>query len=383
VNWGEIVRLTLVIHAMGSGGAERVVATMANTWAARGWEVTLLTFDDGSEPSFYPLDARVSHRPLGVAAASGGLRRAFMSNVDRVKAIRRAIVASRPDAVLSFLDMVNVRVLLATRGLGVPTVVMEQTDPGQKQLAASWKLLRRVLYRRASALVVLSETSRSYFPAAIQAKSAIIPNPIAIEPANPADALAEREGHTAVAMGRFAPEKGFDLLLDAFARIAGAHPDWRLTIWGDGPLRPQLESLCERLGLTGRVLLPGRTTEPFRELRRADLFVMSSRREGFPLALGEAMACGLPAVSFDCPSGPRQLIRHEVDGLLVPDGDVVALAAAMSRLMADPAERQRLAVRALDVNDRFGADRVLRQWEDLIARLVSGAARPRYEAAVP
>jgi GalNAc-alpha-(1->4)-GalNAc-alpha-(1->3)-diNAcBac-PP-undecaprenol alpha-1,4-N-acetyl-D-galactosaminyltransferase len=375
------VRLTLVIHAMGSGGAERVVATMANTWAARGWEITLLTFDDGSEPSFYPLDSRVRHQPLGVAAASGGFRRAVASNFERIRTLRRAIVASCPDAVLSFLDTVNVRVLIATRGLGIPTIVMEQTDPGQKELAAVWKKLRRALYPRASALVVLSETSRSYFPPSIQAKSIIIPNPIAIEPPRHSDRDAPHSPRTVMAMGRLAPEKGFDLLLDAFARIANAHPDWRLVIWGEGPLRSQLESLRDSLGLNERALLPGRTTEPFRELRRADLFVMSSRREGFPLALGEAMACGLPAVSFDCPSGPRQIIRHGVDGLLVPDGDVIGLSAAMSRLMTDAAERRRLAARALDVNDRFGAARVLAQWEELITRFVGNEPSSRYEAA--
>src|SRR4051812_20844983 len=119
---------------MSNGGAERVVATMANTWVARGWQITLLTFDDGSEPSFYPLDSRVDHRPLGVAAASAGALQAVTSNVDRIRLIRHAIKSSRPEVVCSFLDMVNVRVLLATRGLGIPTIVMEQTDPGQKQL---------------------------------------------------------------------------------------------------------------------------------------------------------------------------------------------------------------------------------------------------------
>jgi glycosyltransferase involved in cell wall biosynthesis len=360
------VRLTLVIHSMANGGAERVVATMANAWVARGWEITLLTFDDGEEPSFYPLDARVERRPLGVAAASCGSVHAIRSNVDRVRMLRHAIQASRPEVVVSFLDMVNVRVLLATRGLGLPTIVMEQTDPGQKQIGPAWNTLRRVLYPRAQRLVVLSETSRSFFGPAIRKRSVIIPNPIAIEPPKPGEKMSPAQERTVIAMGRFAPEKGFDLLLDAFARIAHEHPSWRLVIWGDGHLRSQLEVLRDRLGLTERVSLPGRTTEPFAALRRADLFVMSSRREGFPLALGEAMACGLPAVSFDCPSGPRELIRHEIDGLLVPDGDVPALADALDRLMTNDAERAQLAARAVDVNERFGAERVLGQWERML-----------------
>lgn len=356
---------------MSNGGAERVVATMANAWVARGWEITLLTFDDGSEPSFYPLDARVDHRPLGIASSSSGAVQAIRRNVDRIRSVRNAITSSRPDVVISFLDMVNVRVLLATRGLDLPTIVMEQTDPGQKQIGWAWNTLRRLLYPRAQRLVVLSATSRSFFGPAIQKRSVIIPNPIAIEPPTWDENSNPKAGRTVVAMGRFAPEKGFDLLLEAFARIADDHPTWRLVIWGDGPLRPQLEALRDQRGLSERVSMPGRTTEPFVALRKADLFVMSSRREGFPLALGEAMACGLPAVSFDCPSGPRELIRHEIDGLLVPDGDVPALADALDRVMTNDAERQRLAARAVDVNERFGAERVLGQWEAMLREVVS------------
>ncbi|MEA2583619.1 MAG: hypothetical protein QOF33_1704, partial [Thermomicrobiales bacterium] len=165
------MRLTLVIHAMTNGGAERVAATMANSWAARGWEVTLLTFDDGREPPFYTLDRRVRHRPLGISRVSGGFRRAVANNLMRVRTIREAIRTSQPDVVLSFLDTANVLVLLAGRGLGIPTIVTEHTDPAQKRLLRTWNLLRRLLYPRASRVVVLSETARSFFPPSIQARS--------------------------------------------------------------------------------------------------------------------------------------------------------------------------------------------------------------------
>jgi glycosyltransferase involved in cell wall biosynthesis len=195
-----------------------------------------------------------------------------------------------------------------------------------------------------------------------------MPNPIAVEPPDKASAP-PRPRRTLIALGRFGPEKGFDLLIDAFSRIAERHPWWDLWIWGDGPLRTELERQRDRLGLADRVFLPGRTSTPHEELRKADLFAMSSRREGFPMALGEAMACGLPAVSSDCPSGPRQIIRPDVDGLLVPPEDAQALASALSAVMGDDALRARLASRAPEVLERFGLEQIMARWEALLSEI--------------
>jgi GalNAc-alpha-(1->4)-GalNAc-alpha-(1->3)-diNAcBac-PP-undecaprenol alpha-1,4-N-acetyl-D-galactosaminyltransferase len=356
-------RITLVIPSLTSGGAERVMATMANHWVTTGRQVTLLTLDDGNEPPFFPLHPAVQHHSLGVYGESRGALRAVRNNVERIFTLRRAIARSKPDVVLSFLDTTNVLTLLATRGLGLPVIVEEHTDPAQKTIGR-WESLRRLLYPRASRVVVLSETAREYFGPGIRSRSVVMPNPISVAPPGDRPA-APRARRTLIALGRLGPEKGFDLLIDSFAEIAERHAEWDLVIRGEGPRRRDLEQQRDRLGLANRVSLLGRTSTPYEELRQADLFVMSSRREGFPMALGEAMACGLPAVSTDCPSGPRQIIRPGIDGLLVPPDDVHSLAGALSQVMGDDALRTRLASREPEVLERFGIEQIMARWETL------------------
>ena len=180
----------------------------------------------------------------------------------------------------------------------------------------------------------------------------------------------------AVSIARLIHAKGFDLVLRAFARVSSKHPQWTLAIVGEGPLRTRLEDLCDELKIRQRVFFTGQVKNPDEILSRADLFVMSSRFEGFPNALCEAMAHGVPVISTDCPSGPRAIIRDNVDGVLIPNGDVEALAAAMDRLMGDGVERKRLGLGATYVTERFGLDKVMAMWETALER-----ALPRQASA--
>jgi len=158
-------------------------------------------------------------------------------------------------------------------------------------------------------------------------------------------------------------------LLEAFVTLARKYYNWNLVILGEGPERRALETQVQAFGLDGRVFLPGRVGNVGEWYERADVYVMSSRFEGFPNALAEAMAHGLPAVSFDCDTGPRDIIRPEVDGLLVLPGNVDALTAALDRLMDDAALRAQFAARAVEVRERFSMERIAGMWEELFAKL--------------
>jgi glycosyltransferase involved in cell wall biosynthesis len=301
--------------------------------------------------------------PNHIAAAWNMLR--------RIRTLRQAIRVSRPEVIISFCQSTNVMTLLATRGLSMPIIVSEHNDPAQPILRKEWTYLRRWTYPWASKITVLSASYVNYFPLQVQRNCTVVPNPIVMPNKIADDRITSNEQGTKniIAMGTIIEQKGFDNLLKAFSLIAEKYSDWHLTIWGEGPERARLVSLCNEAGLEQRIHLPGLTNQPFEKMKQADLFVLSSRFEGFPMVLCEAMACGLPVISFDCSAGIRDIIRDGVDGVLVPSEDVHALAGAMRTLMRAPQERQRLASHAPEILDRFGLEKVMSIWDQLLSEV--------------
>lgn len=338
--------------------------TLANHWASRGWDVGIATFDDGSRPPFFAVDPRVRRRPLDLARRSRSILHAVANNVRRVPILRAAIRAEAPDRVIAFMDSTNVLAVLAAAGTGIPVVVSERTHPAHHEIPAAWRFLRRRVYPRAASIVVQTGGARDWFPAALRDRIRVVPNPVLAPEVSPPG---DRSGRPFfLALGRLDPAKGFDLLIRAFATFAPGRPDWDLAIVGEGPERGLLESLVGELGLAGRVSLPGATTAPAAWYSRAQAFVLSSRYEGFPNALLEAMAAGLPAVAFDCESGPAEILRDGVDGILVAAGDTDALASALAELARDPERRSRLGRAAREVVERYGLPAVASRWEDVL-----------------
>lgn len=346
-----------------------MLSTLANAWAERGHLVTFLTFDSEG-PVAFVLSPAIKFQPLPLLRASGSLLAGLISNVRRLRVLRAAIRESNPDVVVSFVTCSNVLSIIASVGLHVPVIVSERSDPLHFETGLVWRSLRTITYPKAAAVVCLTGHSEASCRRFAAGKALIIPNPVAFREQS-TRIRTSGESKQIFAMGRLDPVKGFDLLLEAFHSIASRHPHWSLTILGEGPEREHLEGLIADSGLTGRVSLPGWVADPFPLLAGADLFVLSSRVEGFPNALCEAMACGIPAVAFDCRSGPADIVRHEVDGLLVPPEDVHALAASMDRVMKDPIERTRLGHRASEVVQRFGFNDILQRWNDLFHKVCS------------
>jgi GalNAc-alpha-(1->4)-GalNAc-alpha-(1->3)-diNAcBac-PP-undecaprenol alpha-1,4-N-acetyl-D-galactosaminyltransferase len=361
-------RLTLVVPSLEFGGAEHVVVQMANHWAAAGDRVTVITLSSATGDT-YALDSGVTRIALNAMRESRGVIEALSHNLIRVRLLRAAIIRSDAEKVISFTDRMNVLTVLASRPLGVDTVISERIDPSRYEIGRAWSWMRRRVYPSARALVVQTERVRKQMIGVMRGRPIyVIPNAVAVPSAEARPAREASEKKQILAVGRLAPQKGFDLLIEAFSQVAERHPGWSIKILGEGPARASLEQLIASKRLTDRVMLAGWQRDPIAVMRDAEVFVLSSRFEGFPNALLEAMACGLASISFDCESGPSEIIRDGVDGVLVPPESVSSLAAAMERLISDEALRCRLGTEAVRVVERFGVVPYFARWDAVLRR---------------
>ena len=363
-------RLVFFIQSMGGGGAERVTANLANFWADQGWDITVVTLAPVIL-DFYELHPAVKRLCLNLTGESRHVVMGFGQNLRRVMAMRRVLQELAPEIALAVMTGANVRLALAAWGLPVLAVGSEHVHPPQFPLGFLWEVLRRYSYGRLNAVAALTSESSEWLQTHTTAKQVVvIPNaapwPLPAQDPKMSPKSIRVDGRKILlGVGRLVAEKGFDLLIHAFALLANKHQDWDLVILGEGLQRPMIENIVKTTGLEDRVFLPGSVNNVGEWYERADIYVMSSRFEGFGNALAEALAHGLPAVSFDCDTGPRNIIRHERDGLLAAPEDITGLALALDRLMADAGLREQFTCSAIEARERFSIKRVTGMWEDL------------------
>jgi glycosyltransferase involved in cell wall biosynthesis len=368
-----LLRICIVLPGLSAGGTERVVSVLANEWIARGWAVTLLTLENADAVPYYRLDPNIEIRKLGVPPFKNTAAKAMFAGVRRVRALRCAFKDIKPDLVFSFLTRTNVMVLAAASGLPLQVVVSERNNPALQDVGPVWGFLRNTFYPRAFGLVTMTSGALAFFPPALRKRSWVIPNPVDLSEIGER----RREGKTLVAVGRLVPQKGFDLLLQAFADVSRDHPEWTLVIWGEGTSRAELERQRDELGLTARVRMPGVTPKPGTWVETADVFVLSSRFEGWGIVLLEAMAADLPVVSFDCEWGPREMIEDEKNGILVERENVGALADALRRMLSSPSLRSQLGDAAGMTAREFTPQRIVDRWDEVALAAFGSRPDPR------
>lgn len=383
----------VLFNAYASGGTTRTVVNQANA-LCRTHDVEIASVYRHRRTPRFEIDPRVRLVPLSERRSDGSRRGAPERWWELPVRLARRFPNPMPHRVdgrfARWHPTVDARLLryLRTRDHGI----LVTTRPGTNLLAArvaprgqvtvaqdhmhlaSYEpRLRDAIvraYRRFDAVVTLTEDDCTAYREALAGaptRVECIPNGVPLPRLPPA----RLEAKVLVAAGRLAYQKGFDQLLDAFRIVAGEHPDWQLWIFGGGPRQRELAAQIKRLGLVGRAHLKGTVQRLDEQFAAASIYVLSSRFEGFPMVLLEAMSAGLPAVAFDCPTGPAQIITPGKSGLLVPATDVPALAAGICELIKDPARRRAMGQAALADAAHYSIDAVASRWEELFVELLA------------
>lgn len=364
-------RVLIFIYSMAGGGAERVISHLANSLVNENADVCIVTIA-GEQSDVYTLDKRVQRIGLSLDKTSSGVSGAIYRNLARVHSLRHVIREYGPNVVLSFMTESNIVALLASSGLNHRVVVSERIFPPAESLSTYWSWLRRKCYPWADSVVVqTTATSNWVIRNCPKTRVNIIPNAamdiIDQEPFVSVDAHSSPEEHIILSLSQLRPQKGIDRLIDSFASLSPQiAKGWVLVIAGDGPLDDELRRQAAGKNLHNRVRFVGRVGNVGDWYRRADIFVLSSYYEGFPNALLEAMAIGAAVISVDCNAGPRDIISHDVDGLLVSNSEPQALANAITRLISNPQLRNRLGEHAERSASRFSEKSVLKKWRDIL-----------------
>lgn len=369
--------IAFLIPSLRTGGAERVCALLANHWAARGHQVTVMTFEDAGDDAF-ELVPQIERVIVGQSTLTSTVWRTLKKNIARVSFVRRQLRNRKVDVAVSFMSPANVCLALAALGSLTAAIGTERTFPPAIPLGPLRERLRWVLYGLLDHVVAQTRDSADWLRHNTRAQAvSAIPNPLVLPLTTRQPVVAPhdwlRPGNRLVlAFGRLSVEKQFDQLVSAFCHASEHMTGWQLVILGDGPMREQLHETVRRNGLGNLVALPGAVGNVADWLQVASIYALTSAFEGYPNSLLEALASGVPAVAYDCRTGPRELIIDGVNGFLVPPNSLGNLAARLTTLMNDEPLRRRFAERAKSTADSHSLAQIAPQWEEVFNSALLG-----------
>ena len=359
------MHITLFISGVSGGGAERVTCGLANYLVNMGNHVDIITMSDDA-PS-YPLSDSINR----ICLIKKNERRFLLFNqYIRIQRLKNYLINSNTDIYIVMLPVPTIMLLKLKKYTQCPIVVSERNDPNS--MPKLQQLYVNKLAERASGYVFQTEEAYNYYSKYIKKiPSAIIPNAVNEEILKNVSEIDYRDKKI-VAVGRLTKQKNYDLLIDAFAKISLSYPEYTLQIYGKGPLKEKLEKKISKLGLSNRVLLQGYSNDISSVVKNSSIYVLSSDYEGMPNSLMEAMALGVPCIATDCPvGGPRFLIKNQINGLLIPVNNYVALQEAIAFLLDNPEKATFIGERAKSVGIEFSPENIYHKWALFIEKINS------------
>ena len=376
----KLVYITPALYM--AGGVERVLTLKANYFAEHfGYDITIILTEGKDKPLFYPLSNKIKVINLNIGFeelwSCSFVKKIFVylkKQRQFKKTLTKELMRLRPDITISLLrreiNFLN-DIKDGSRKIGELHVNranyrnFEANDSNffKNLFAKFWMHSLVAKLKKLDRFVVLTEEDKDAWPEL--KNNRVIPDPLSFLPTK----YSELKERRVIAVGRYVYQKGFDLLLQAWSKIEKLYPDWQLVIFGDGDRTPY-ENQMKALGVDdNRCHLNGPTSNVQHEYINSSIFVFSSRFEGFGMVLVEAMACGLPVVSFDCPCGPKDIIKDGEDGILVENGNIDLLASSLSILINDEFLRKSMSKAGQKNAQRFNIVHIAEQWRDLFESL--------------
>lgn len=347
------MKILFVIGSLAGGGAERVVSEISGAMAEQNDEISILTI--ASSKIGYNISPRVKVIDCSRRTSAIGI-----NFIKRVSKIRNLIKANKPDMVISFTVAVNIYSILSCIGLKTKLILAERNDPRFDPENKVTRMLRSVLYPLANNYVFQTNGEKEFFSKKIQKRSTVIPNPV--NPNLPEPHKGEREKKFVTAV-RLTPQKNIVMAIDAFEKVVKKHPEYIFEIYGEGPLKEELQNYIELKSLSKSVFLKGRSNDIYNDINSACGFVLSSNYEGISNSMIEAMALGIPTISTDYPSGgARELIKSGENGYLVPVGDSVQMSECMCAIIENKESAKLLGKNAIKIRQKLNVEYIFKKW---------------------
>lgn len=350
-------KILFITGSMGKGGAERVISLLSKYYIKKGWKVSIAML----------LHNKIEYeiqRDINIVNLSSkyGIKRGFFGVI---KNTRTYIKEYQPDVIACFMAQNILLTALAIKNLKIPFIVSERIDPSQVKRNVLFKYFLNRIYEKSSLVIFQTKRAQNYFNEKIRKNSCIIGNPISVTTTK-----SSKGKHIIVSVGRMTKQKNQEMLIRVFNKIHDKYPEYIMQIYGDGPLKKQLEHQITDLGLSNCVFLPGVSDNIHSDISNAEMFVLPSNFEGLSNALMEAMLMGLPCISTNC-SGSDEIITNKENGLLVPIGDEEKMYEAIEKMILNPELREKISNNSINSMEQYKEENIIRVWDSTIEKVLN------------